>query len=187
MNENSSPGQHSFNPSLNGQSPLDRLPEVPQEAPSALSALASEPLEFESLDLNSNREQADVAPKPAEPPQRYVRQRAPHKTQPPVDDLIQEQDPTPRYTHDSNVTSSGPSPLSGMPYRRSRNNMRSFQRNLQYGQYLEIPKGRRSIFASRERARRRRSVLALLAVIFILLIAGMFIWNMLNSAIATAQ
>jgi hypothetical protein len=52
-----------------------------------------------------------------------------------------------------------------------------------YGQYLEIPKGRRSIFASRERARRRKSVLALLAVVALLVLAAMFLWNMMQQVL----
>ena len=69
-----------------------------------------------------------------------------------------------------------------MEYRRARNNM-SRVKGSRYGQYLEIPKGRRSIFASRERARRRNSVLALFAVIILLVLAAMLIWNMMQNVL----
>jgi hypothetical protein len=69
-----------------------------------------------------------------------------------------------------------------MSYRRARSNMSKVSGS-RYGQYLEIPKGRRSIFASRERARRRRSVLALFIVVTLLILAAMFIWNLMQSVL----
>ena len=114
---------------------------------------------------------------------RYVRQRTPHRSQGTLDDLADDDTPSQGYTHDSNIAVGGATPLSGMAYRRSRNNMSRVRSGTRYGQYLEIPKGRRSIFASRERARRRRSVLALLAVIALLVFAAMFIWNMMQNVL----
>jgi len=112
---------------------------------------------------------------------RYVRQRTPHRSQGTLDDLTDESIPSAAYTHDSNIAVGGATPLSGMAYRRSRNNMSRVRSGTRYGQYLEIPKGRRSIFASRERARRRRSVLALLGVVTLLVLAAMFLWNMMQN------
>ena len=114
---------------------------------------------------------------------RYVRQRTPHRSQGTLDDLADDDTPSQGYTHDSNIAVGGATPLSGMAYRRSRSNMSRVRSGTRYGQYLEIPKGRRSIFASRERARRRRSVLALLAVITLLVFAAMFIWNMMQNVL----
>lgn len=118
---------------------------------------------------------------------RYVRKRAPHKTQAPIDDLAPDDTSIGNYTHDSNVAVGGATPLSGMVYRRSRSNMPAFQRNLQYGQYLQIPKGRRAIFASRERAQRRRSVLSLLIVIALLVVAAILIASLMRDAIANLE
>ena len=112
---------------------------------------------------------------------RYVRKRTPHRSQGTLDALDDQELSESGYTHDSNIAVGGSTPLSGMAYRRSRNNMSRVRNGSPYGQYLEIPKGRRSIFASRERARRRRSVLALLAVITLLVFAAMFIWNMMQN------
>ncbi|MDI9589918.1 MAG: hypothetical protein QM302_02565 [Acidobacteriota bacterium] len=111
---------------------------------------------------------------------RYVRRHSPHRSQGTVDDLNDQSLPSVSYTHDSNISVGGSTPLSGMAYRRARSNM-SRVTNSRYGQYLEIPKGRRSIFASRERARRRRSVLSLLAVVALLVLAAMFLWGMMQN------
>ena len=67
--------------------------------------------------------------------------------------------------------------LSGRSYRKSRSEMPQLRRDLHYGQYLEIPKGRRDIFASRERKMRIRSVIALIAVIVILAVIVFFVWQ----------
>lgn len=55
--------------------------------------------------------------------------------------------------------------------------MPQLRRDLHYGQYLEIPKGRRDIFASRERKMRIRSVVALIAVIVVLCVIVFFVWQ----------
>ena len=114
---------------------------------------------------------------------RYVRKRTPHRSQGTLDDLTEDSESSATYTHDSNISVGGATPLSGMEYRRARNNM-SRVKGSRYGQYLEIPKGRRSIFASRERARRRNSVLALFAVIILLVLAAMLIWNMMQNVLS---
>ena len=114
---------------------------------------------------------------------RYVRKRTPHRSQGTLDDLADDSMPSASYTHDSNIAVGGSTPLSGMAYRRSRSTMSRVRSGSRYGQYLEIPKGRRSLFASRERARRRRSVLALLGVITLLVLAAMFLWNMMQKVL----
>ena len=67
--------------------------------------------------------------------------------------------------------------LSGRSYRKSRSEMSQLRRDLHYGQYLEIPKGRRDIFASRERKMRIRSAVALGAVIAVLCVIVFFVWR----------
>ena len=120
-----------------------------------------------------------TASAPAAP--RYVRKRTPHRSQGTVDDLTEESQPSAMYTHDSNISVGGATPLSGMSYRRARSDISRVKNNSRYGQYLEIPKGRRTIFASRERARRRRSVLALVIVVMLLVLAAWFLWNMMRN------
>ena len=80
----------------------------------------------------------------------YVRQRPAHRSVEPIDDLAQEPDEAGYVTHDSDFTVPGGA-ISGRAYRRSRAEGAQLRRDLHYGQYLEIPKGRRDIIASRER------------------------------------
>ena len=110
----------------------------------------------------------------------YVRPARPRKTQPTISEPQNTKYPS-DYTHDSGIAIGGGGPLSGASYRRSRSEMKRLQRDLHYGQYLEIPKGRRSIFASQERARRTRSVIALAVVVAILAIADICVWQLMVS------
>lgn len=147
--------------------------------PSAASSTGSMPAA--AGDAPSQGPAFSTASAPAAP--RYVRKRAPHRSQGMLDDLTDESIPSASYTHDSNISIGGSTPLSGMAYRRARSNISRVKSGSRYGRYLEIPKGRRSIFASQERARRRRSVLALIGVVTLLILAGMFIWNLMQSVL----
>lgn len=115
---------------------------------------------------------------PSDRPQ-YVRQRAPRKTVEAIDDLANEAGAGGRYAHDSNVAVSGGAFSGGRAYRKARNNKSSMQGG-QYGQYLEVPKGRRSLFESRERARRRKSILALGAIVLVLAAIVIFIVSLIT-------
>ena len=119
-------------------------------------------------------EMREAAPRP----QRYTRARTPHKTVAPINDFDNQasSDGFEGFTHDSDYANRG-SMLSGRSYRKSRSEMPQLRRDLHYGQYLEIPKGRRDIFASRERKMRIRSVIALVAVIVILAVIVFFVWQ----------
>lgn len=110
----------------------------------------------------------------------YVRQRAPHRSQAAIDDLGQDGASASGYAHDSNVAVSGKVFSGASKYRRSRGGMGRIQ-NSRYGQYLEIPKGRRSIFSSRERSRRRRSVLSLIVVVALLVVVALIILRLLST------
>lgn len=110
----------------------------------------------------------------------YVRPRTPHRTVEPVDDLDQD-DALAEVTHDSEFVVGARSPLSGRGYRRSRNEMGRLNRDLQYGQYLSIPKGRRAIFASRERKRRIKSVIALVLLVAVLAIVAVLVWQLVSA------
>ena len=108
----------------------------------------------------------------------YVRKRAPRRTAEAIDDLAEDDNPI-AYSHESNVATGGR--LTDRSYRRARSDISQFQKNNRYGQYLEIPKGQRSIFAKRERERRMRSAIALIAVIAILAIAAYLVWQLMSS------
>ena len=82
-------------------------------------------------------------------------------------------------THDSDYV--GSRGMGGRSYRRSREQGEQLRRNLHYGQYLEIPKGRRDIFVSRERKSRRRSLIACIVVLAILAVVVFFLWEFMSS------
>ncbi|WP_455026369.1 hypothetical protein [Olsenella uli] len=110
----------------------------------------------------------------------YVRQRAPHRTQEAINDVGTDDDsPAAGYQHDSNVTIGHAFSGGSGQYRRARRNV-SGLKGSRYGQYLEIPKGRRSIFRSQESIRKRRSVLSLIVVMLVLALVAAFIWHLLN-------
>ena len=118
-----------------------------------------------------------AAPAPAAPaaePAPYVRQRAQHRSVAPIDDFAAE-----AATHDSDYV--GSRGMGGRSYRRSRAQGEQLRRDLHYGQYLEIPKGRRDIFVSRERKSRRRSLIACIVVLAILAVVVFFLWEFMSS------
>ena len=71
--------------------------------------------------------------------------------------------------------------MGGRSYRRSREQGEQLRRDLHYGQYLEILKGRRDIFVSRERKSRRRSLIACIVVLVILAVVVFFLWEFMSS------
>ena len=71
--------------------------------------------------------------------------------------------------------------MGGRSYRRSREQGEQLRRDLHYGQYLEIPKGRRDIFVSRERKSRRRSLIACIVVLAILAVVVFFLWEFMSN------
>ncbi len=109
----------------------------------------------------------------------YVRKKRPRKTQEAINDLEQDETYAQGFTHDSNVTVSGRNPLSGTVYSRSRQKMPQLQRDLHYGQYLEIPKGRRQIFSSRERSAAIKSRAVTAAIIVVLIIIAIVAWMLI--------
>jgi hypothetical protein len=109
----------------------------------------------------------------------FVRTPTPHRTQPPVNDLDDDLYSS-EYTHDSSYVNHKGSPLASGAYRRSRNEMPQLQKQLHYGQYLEMPKGRRSIFASREMQRRHRGIVVAVVVLVVLVLVAIILWNALH-------
>ncbi len=110
----------------------------------------------------------------------YTRPRAPHKTQPAINDDAADGTYSPEgYAHDSNIAIGGGVLSGGHSYRRARKSRSSMQQG-RYGQYLEVPKGRRSIFASRDRMRRRRSLFSIIAVILVFVVIAIVIAQMIS-------
>ena len=110
----------------------------------------------------------------------YVRTPRARKTAEPIDDYTQDGVDSSAYTHESDYTVNR-GLVSGKGYRRSRSEMKQLKRSLQYGQYLEIPKGRRDIFAKRERMSRIKAVLAAIVVLAILGVVGYFVVTWLQN------
>ena len=120
--------------------------------------------------------ESGAAPAPAP----YVRQRPPHRTVEPIDDLAEDEEASIPVTHDSGYTVRG-SALSGRAYKRSRAEGKQLRRDLHYGQYLEIPKGRRDIFVSRERKTRVKTFIALVAVLALLAVVACLAWGYMQT------
>lgn len=130
---------------------------------------------------DSENVEGTSTPQPTQVGTPYVRTPRPRITQPAINDLADDDDlATSGYTHDSGYTSGG-ALSSGRGYRRSRSDMNQLRRNLHYGQYLEIPKGRRDIFAKRERASRVKSLLAAVVVIALVFAVGYFVFRFLST------
>ena len=107
----------------------------------------------------------------------YVRPARPHRTVGAVDDLAAD-DAESDYSHDSEFTVGSHSPLPGRAYRRSRNEMPQLKHDLQYGQYLSVPKGRKDIFVHNGRRRRMRTVITVVVVLALLAIAAAAAWKL---------
>ncbi len=119
-------------------------------------------------------------PEPVAPVTRkpYVRKQTPRRTQEAIDDLAQNDNPA-TYTHESDIAIGGM--VGDRNYRKARSEITQFQKNNRYGQYLQVPKGRRSIFAKQERSRRRKSAIAAIIVIGILAAAAYLVWQLMSN------
>lgn len=104
----------------------------------------------------------------------FVRQRAPHRTQPSVDDLQIDDAYGKSFNHDTSYTLSR-RPMAGSTYRRSRSSVSRAQKELRYGQYLSVPKGSHEIFGKRERIRRRQIAVAVIAIVAIVVVIAIFL------------
>lgn len=132
----------------------------------------------EELEQARASEMSDVTPVSERTP--YVRERPKHKRVEPIDDFVNEEAQEPKAVNDSAYTGRA-SMLSGAAYRRSRNDMKDLRRNLHYGQYLEIPKGRRDIFVKRERKSKWLTVLALIVTLAVVALAAYYCIEVLQN------
>ena len=78
---------------------------------------------------------------------------------------------------------SGATPFAGRSYRRSRADIGKLKQDSHYAQYLQIPKGKRSIFVSREQARRRNSIIAMALIVLALLAVIAFAIKLIVSSV----
>lgn len=133
-------------------------------------------------DDNELEREVETTDAPEAPVERtpYVRQRPAHRSVEPIDDFALEEDEPESFAHDSAFTTRG-SALSGRAYRRSRAEGAQLRRDLHYGQYLEIPKGRRDIFVSRERKTRIKTAVAAIVVLAILAVVVLVLWEYMQA------
>jgi hypothetical protein len=61
--------------------------------------------------------------------------------------------------------------------------MNKLKQGSQYGQYLQIPKGKRSIFVSRERVHRRNSAIIAVCIAVVLLLVLAFAIHLILSSV----
>lgn len=123
-------------------------------------------------DISYIPQDSRVEPTPPLNRKPYVRRERPRRSAEAIDNLEEDDNySSANYCHDSNVSVGGTGPFSGRVYSKSRANVGRMQRTSHYARYLEIPKGKRQIFASQERARQVRSRAWLVAIFAILLVA----------------
>ena len=127
------------------------------------------------MDDNDIKQSLEGAPAPKP----YIHKARPRKTQEAINDLEEDETFSAGFTHDSNVTVGSRNPLSGRAYNRSRGGVAQLQRDLHYGQYLEIPKGRRQIFSSRERHAAVRSRATIAIIMIVLVIIAVAAWQLI--------
>ena len=104
----------------------------------------------------------------------FVRERRPHHTQPPVNDMQLDDAPESAYAHESSYTLSPRRPVSSRTYQRSRSDVSRVKKELKYGQYLSVPKGSREIFGSRDKVRHRQLTVAVVALVAIAIVVALF-------------
>lgn len=116
-----------------------------------------------------------------EPEQRtpYVREPRQHKSVDPIDDYAHTSEAPAHMVSDSQFTGKA-SMLSGRSYRRTQRDINRVRSASKYGQYLEIPKGRREIFVRRERRSHLLTALALIVVLALLAGALYGVWILMQ-------
>ena len=165
--------------------------DVPSEAAAAPAAAPAYQAQAQAQAQQQFQQQAQPQPQfqqqpqaeaqPQAQPAPYVRQRPAHRSVGTVSDYDDAGEASPAQTaHDSGYTNRG-SLMSGGAYRRSRSDAKKLRRDLHYGQYLEIPKGRRDIFVKHERATRIKTFLALVVVIAVLAVVVYFLWHFMQT------
>ena len=84
------------------------------------------------------------------------------------------------YVHDSDYATGSFAPLSEQGYRSSRSEIGKLKEELHYGQYLSVPKGRRTIFVRNGRGNRLLFFILVLVGIAVLVGLAIGIWNLIG-------
>ena len=126
--------------------------------------------ELDEPDVFSAQNAPEEVPAQAEPT-RFERPARPRKTAEPINDMSETGSVDAIYVSDSAYTGKG---MADSSYRRSRSGMNQLRRDLHYGQYLEIPKGRRDIFRRKERLHNAGAIIGALFVLAAVAAAAYF-------------
>lgn len=102
-----------------------------------------------------------------------------HKTVEPICDDILDQEEKDAYTHDTEFVSQSSSKFGSRGWKRSNKNMPQLKKDLQYGQYLHVPKAQKAIFSSVAQRRRKKRITAaiLIGIILIVILLVVFVLN----------
>ena len=84
------------------------------------------------------------------------------------------------YVHDSDYATGSFAPLSEQGYRRSRSEIGRLKEELHYGQYLSVPKGRRTIFVRNGRGSRLLVFVLVLVGLAVLVGLSIGLWQLIG-------
>lgn len=106
----------------------------------------------------------------------YVRERARHVSQPPVDDMQADEAIESSYTYETGYTLQKRGLGGRGAYRRAQSQQNKIRQELKYGQYLSVPKGSREIFGSRESEHKKKVAITAVVVIAVVVILLIIFW-----------
>ena len=109
-------------------------------------------------------------PKTAKPTRKQVYLSGHHKTVEAIHDDILDHDEKAAYTHETDFVSQSSSKLGNRGWKRSKKNMPQLKKDLQYGQYLHVPKAQKAIFSSAAQRRRKKRITAAILIGIILIV-----------------
>ena len=85
------------------------------------------------------------------------------------------------YVHDSDYATGSFAPLAEQGYRSSRSEIGRVNEDWQYGQYLSVPKGRRTIFARNKHDSRLKVLVFVLVGIVALVVLAIVLWELIGN------
>lgn len=124
--------------------------------------------------------QAQAAPASQSPKQPYVHQRRAHKTVEPISDFSRPDEEEVSTLHDSGFTL-GKSGRGSRNWKKANGEIAQLRKDLHYGQYLQVPKGQRDIFAKKERRSNAWSLIAAVIVLLIVAVVIYFLWTWMST------
>ena len=124
--------------------------------------------------------QAQAAPASQSPKQPYVHQRRAHKTVEPISDFSRPDEEEVSTLHDSSFTL-GKGGRGSRNWKKANGEIAQLRKDLHYGQYLQVPKGQRDIFAKKERRSNAGSLIAAVIVLIIIAVVIYFLWTWMST------